>query len=308
MKNIKNNSNASSNALSIRTIANLSIIEVTSLQILLQYHKPIVRYSLFEEINNYINQESIEHEKQFLSTSSFYNSLTNLEALNLILFNLDEKGKINTIEATPLAITAINLIYQSLMRIRAVDIIDIVKDASSYIEKRNPRKKPSNFALVVFPYHFLNYRILEYLSNQFDEVFLMSKEETLKSFHNAGIINIKYSNIHNKQIFAPNDSFSEATIVSYSKNIDFFGMTRKEVLEDIIRIVKPGGIVTVVVRSQFEQSKNFIVNEFINLFRKSIFDLIFTEEELKKDLIEAGLLSIDIRDYNGILVGIGQVK
>jgi len=308
MKNNKNNSNASSNGLNIKNIANLSIIEVISLQILLQYHKPIVRYSLFEEINNYLNQESLESEIQFLSTSSFYNSLTNLEALNLISFNYDDKGKVNTIEATPLAITAIDLIYQNLMRIRAVDVIDIVKNASTYIEKRNPREKTSNLALVVFPYHFLNYKILDYLSNQFEEVFLISKEETLKSFHSAGIVSITYSNIHNKQIYAPNDSFSEATIVSYSKNIDFFGMTRKEVLKDIIRIVKPGGIVTVVVRSQFEPSKNFIVNEFINLFRNSIINLIFTEDELKKDLIEAGLSNIDIRDYNGILLGIGQVK
>ena len=308
MKNIEKNSKTSLNGLSIRTIANLSIIEVTSLQILLQYHKPIVRYSLFEEINNYLNQDSIEGDKTFLSTPSFYNSLTNLEAINLITFNYDEKGKVTTIEATPLALNAIDLIYQNLMRIRAVDVMDIVKNASTHIEKRNPRNLTSNLAFVVFPYHFLNYKILEYLSNQFDEVFLISKEETLKSFHSAGIVNITYSNIHNKQIYAPNDSFSEATIVSYSKNIDFFGMTRKEVLKDIIRIVKPGGIVTVVVRSQFEQSKNFIVNEFVNLFRKSIIDLIFTEEELKKELTEAGLLSLDIRDYNGILVGIGQVK
>lgn len=307
MKNIKNNSNTSSNAISIRNIANLSIIEVASLQILLQYHKPVVRYSLFEEINDYFNQESIEDERQFLSTSSFYNSLTNLEALNLISFNYDEKGKVTSIEATPLANTAIDLIYHNLMRIRAVDIFDIVKNVSTYIEKRNPRKKPSNLALVVFPYHFLNYKILDYLSNQFEEVFVISKEETLKSFHRIGIIDIQYSNIHNKKIFAPDGSFSEAVVVSYSKNIDFFGMTRNEVLKDTIRIVKPGGIVTVAVRSQFEQSKNFIVNEFIELFRDSIIDFIFTEEELKKELVEAGLSNIDIRDYNGILVGIGQV-
>ena len=320
MKDSKNSSTTSLDALDIRNILNLSIIEITSLQILLQYHNPIVRYSLFEEINNYFNQESKKadqfnkitnksHEKiQLLSTSSFYNSLTNLEALNLISFNYDEKGKINSIEATPLASTAINLAYQNLMRIRAVDIMEIVKNASDYIEKKNPRKKPNNLALVVFPFHFLTYKILEYLSSQFEEVFLISKEETLKSFHNAGIVNINYSNVYNQQIFAPNDSFTEATIVSYSKNIDFFGMTRTEVLKETVRIVQSGGIVTVVVRSQFGPSKNFIVNEFVELFRESVNDLIFTEQELKKELVDAGLINLEIREYNGILLGIGQVK
>ena len=98
----------------IGNLSNLNMIEIIALKVLLEYPKPIKRYTLYVIVNDFLRSEiatsasipratdlvkkllksSEKRKKVMLSSSSFYNSLLNLEKRGLISFNLKTNGKI----------------------------------------------------------------------------------------------------------------------------------------------------------------------------------------------------------------------
>ena len=55
--------------------------------------------------------------------------------------------------------------------------------------------------------------------------------------------------MYNNVIRGPKDIFDMVLIPEYEKEPNFFGLSRIDMLKELIRVVKPGGIVTIFVRS-----------------------------------------------------------
>ena len=124
-------------SISLKHIVNLSIVDMIMLQLLLKHEKPVVRHILYNEISHFLTREKqkvvksikfdnrspgavefkelLDNDKKF-STSSFYNSLKNLEGKGLVKSNKDENNKIISIEATQYTEILINTISKHVIR------------------------------------------------------------------------------------------------------------------------------------------------------------------------------------------------
>ena len=99
---------------SVNDLSNLSLFEIIILQLLLQHSKSVVRHALYLEVNQFLQNEEFKKKKinsditgseasyySFLrnqkmrSTSSFYNSLDNLNKLGFVTYVKNEKVKFN---------------------------------------------------------------------------------------------------------------------------------------------------------------------------------------------------------------------
>ncbi len=111
----------------------------------------------------------------------------------------------------------------------------------------------------------------------------------------------------NNVIMEPKDIFDLAIIPEYEKEPEFFGLSRIDIIKELIRVVKQGGIVVIFVRSSIPQINHFYAKELLNKYEESISGRIFTKEEVEEDLKAAGFTKYDIFDFDGIIIGIGFV-
>lgn len=108
----------------------ISIVEMITLQILLRYSKPVIRYVLYIEVNQFLK------EKKKLSTSSFYNNLANLERRGYVFFKHEGSSRRILVEPTNLGRTAIDSIFYYFIRNGLIDESQFVIELSGIINKR----------------------------------------------------------------------------------------------------------------------------------------------------------------------------
>ena len=117
----QNEKSTSIESISIKDIANLSIVDMVMLQLLLKHEKPVVRHILYNEILHFLTREKrkvakstkfengpdgAEEFQNFLhmpkkfSSSSLYYSLDNLESKGLVKYNYDDRKRVESVEAT----------------------------------------------------------------------------------------------------------------------------------------------------------------------------------------------------------------
>jgi len=301
-----------------KDLSSLSLIELITLQKLLNHRRPVVRFILYQEINQFINpkrnnnnSEEIFHDSlqlPNLSTSSFYNSLKSLEANGLVSFiKRKQKGKekIVAVEATEKAKLSIKGITDHFLSMTIDDIDYLVKNIGE-IMKITGISHYSN-VLIVNLTEAIDLRLMGLAFNLADEVFLLSNKELYESMVKIGFDNLKSTVMFNNVIREPKDIFEIAMIPEYEKEPNFFGLSRIDILKELIRVVKQGGTVGFMVRSSLPQVENFYVKELLNRFEESISGRIFTKEEIEEDLKAAGFTRYEIFDFQGIIVGIGWV-
>ena len=140
-----------------------------------------------------------------------------------------------------------------------------------------------------------------------DEVYLLATEHIFESMVKMGFDKLKSTTMFNNVIREPNDIFDIAIIPEYERELDFFGLSRIDILKEVIRVVKPGGMVVIFVRSPIPQVDNFYAKELLKNYEESISGRIFTEEEIKEDLNAVRFTKYEIFDFQGNIVGIGWV-
>ena len=294
-----------------KDLSSLSLVELITLQRLLNHRGPVVRFILYQEINQFINPQinnNTSQELTNLSTSSFYNSLKSLEANGLVSFiKRKQKGKekIVAVEATEKAKLSIKGITDHFLSMTIDDIDYLVKNIGE-IMKITGISHYSN-VLIVNLTEAIDLRLMGLAFNLADEVFLLSNKELYESMVKIGFDNLKSTVMFNNVIREPKDIFEIAMIPEYEKEPNFFGLSRIDILKELIRVVKQGGTVGFMVRSSLPQVENFYVKELLNRFEESISGRIFTKEEIEEDLKAAGFTRYEIFDFQGIIVGIGWV-
>ena len=164
-------------SLKIGDLANLSIVEILTLQRLLQHQTPVVRYVLYQEINQLIHPEkvkyssaeeilsnSLKEEKPDLSTSSFYNSLNTLKKRGLIAFNYKTglKKQVETVEATKTTKMAISALERYFLRTIIKDFGYLLKLGEKVLEIINQSHLET--LITVWLSDILDLNLLEYFT------------------------------------------------------------------------------------------------------------------------------------------------
>ncbi|MEJ2277627.1 MAG: hypothetical protein P8Y70_07745 [Candidatus Lokiarchaeota archaeon] len=309
----------------------LSMVEIITMDALVRYGGPIVRHSLYVIVNEYIKNERInltgfkdkkslsEYEEKFfeyldnkyeknsdLSTSSFYNNLTNLEKRGFIKFNENDKGRVETVEPTHLTKQVIMYLLQFFMDCSAIpDLPEFDSGLAEEIQKRSERTKLNNLLVMWFERH-VSLRLIKFLKSYAEEIFVLSKIEDYNEYAVKELENIHFSRIFKKLIREPDNMLEAAIIPVYEKNIEFFDMNRIEVLNELHRILKPNGMVIIVCKAEFKRTRDITADELLNIYRESISDTIFNIDELREDLEKAQFTDIDIFNYKGMLIGFAK--
>ncbi|MFX1366574.1 MAG: hypothetical protein ACFFCE_01215 [Promethearchaeota archaeon] len=313
--------------LEIGNFADLSITEIITLQILLQHLEPIVRHTLYLEVNQYI-----QHKKKFvlskidnnfsktdqllfeslkkptdLSTSSFYNSLSTLEKKGLLAFKRNKKGKIETISATSLTKSVINVINQYFL----LSIINDTKFDIIFPKKVITENNQIHYEnlLIVWLHDYVAPYSLNYFNEFADEIYLLANRSIYDDLLKVGLKKIKYSSMYKKIIREPDNIFNAVIIPRYCENPDFFNLSRIGLLKEIVRVTRPEGEIILITRNEVPIVQNFLINQLITLYNKSLFNMgkVFTRQNLQNDMNSAGLTKIEIFEDNGRTIGIGRV-
>jgi len=320
--------------ISIKYIVNLSIVDMIMLQLLLKHEKPIVRHTLYNEISQFLTREKkkvvqsvkfendtpgatefkdlLENDKK-LSSSSFYNSLKNLENKGLVKSNKDDKDKIVSVEATQYTEILINTISKHVIRFGLIEaeqnknFPDILKEV---IEKnllnQNEVKKFGTLLYISF-IDFLNTKCMKILSKITKNLFVLSNKEVLEGISKMGLKNFQKSSIFNKTI-RESDNFFDAVIIPYQiGSSDLYSITKGTILKEAFRIVKEKGVVIIHGYTELPIVEHGLLNIFIKWVKNFYSDLkTCSEEEFNEELLKAGARDVDVFLYRGYLFGIGR--
>lgn len=313
--------------ITLGNLANFSIVELLTLVLLHSKNQPIKRYYLYLEINKLtkfeLEEENLPNTKNKksteilllqslkkttdLSTSSFYSSLVKLESLNLIRFNKNRKNKIETVETTPQTLTAMNLIYNSLLRLRMMTDINL---SSLNVKKFLKVYNANHFKnlLLILGNEGFNSTLLENICETVDELYIISsEEETINDLIDLDYKKIKISTIHNGLIREPENVFEACFFPLNSKNNKVLGLTQSELLRELVRVVEPEGHVFILSRADFPHTNHGLADFILDTYKESINGYTYSEENVKALLESAGLQDVEVVNMEGMLIGTGKV-
>lgn len=316
----------------ISDFGDFSITEVMALGFLARYSNPIIRHTLYTELNQFIQfkendtppitiEEDHPVQKKFyefvespkkLSPSSFYNSLDKLEEIGLLSAERNQKNKITFIKPTQYTRFIPKLLLRFLINNDLMDSAENkLKFSKNYIEEKILERigdfKNIKSILTIWFTEFVVYSILnEFFAHLVDDIFVIYKSEHIQNKRNSKNSNIRYSRIINKKIREPDNVFDGVIIPLYKKDPKFYKMSRSEIIAEVIRVIKPGGLIVLIGMADIPLTSNPFADELINLYKYALNNRIFTEEELRDDMASAGINKVEITEHEGLLIGIGQ--
>jgi len=278
-------------------LADLSIVDLITLELLLKKQFPVVRYSLYVEVKQFF----ADYKKIF--TSSFYKNLKNLEKKGLISFNRSKKNKdwVENIEATPLAEAAITGINQYFMSAVAHNSNIANEEILAKLDKQYYDK-----LLIVSINDYLNLDLFPFLMKNFNTIYIVTEKDVYQDLKDIGIKNIKRSQIEDGVIRESNDFFDITAIPFYFRKPYNYNMSRIEILKELRRTAKPEGWTIISSRSTLPETDNYFANEILKLYGVAVKERIFTEQEFQEDLQNAGYSNIETFIHNGVVAGIAR--
>jgi predicted transcriptional regulator len=322
------------NTISIKHIVNLSIVDMIMLQLLLKHEKPVVRHILYNEISHFLTREkqkvakSIKFDKRSpgakefkdlliqdkkFSTSSFYNSLKNLEAKGLVKSNKDDNNKILSVEATQYTEVLINTISKHVIRFGLIEseknknLPDIIKEVIENEILRPNDKSKLGTALYVSFGDYINAKCIKNLYKTTNNLFLLFKEEMVENISKIGLENIQNTSIFMKTIREPDNFFDVVIIPYHFKSIDIKDLSKETILKEAFRIIKDNGVVLIHGYTELPNIEHALLNVFIN-WVKNVYDDTETSSEAKFQelLLSAGAKKAKAFVHKGHLFGIGK--
>lgn len=329
MENVKKSMKNNSSILtySIADFIDLSLVEILTLELLLRHSEAVIRHTLFLEVAQFLDSEqtsldSIDKKKldpnekryfQFVqksrkfSTSSFYNNLKNLEERGLITSNLNEKGKIESIEITSLTRPLIEVILRHFIRfgVRAEEItMEAMKKA--ILEQIGRIQFESLF--VIWLNEYIDINILRIAKNVSRSMFILSKEDFSKELENTGFKGINFSSIYNKKIREPNKIFDLTFFPFYYRDSELFGLNLTDCLKEAVRVTKKDGVIIITAQAKLPRTEGFLLNKLIDIYEKANAQTIYEIEELEQHFKDVGISNMKVFKFEGDLIGIGWVS
>jgi hypothetical protein len=323
-KNLPN----SKKELKITDFSDFTILEFIILQSLSNHNEPIIRHVLYQEVNQIIypnqtqlNEKQTEMEKinaeqlfsqsllpkKELSTSSFYNSLNTLSNFGLIKLNLNKKGKVDSVIATPLAKISLLTVNRHFLS----NLIDEENAEIKVIPKLMSRLSKTRFEsiLSIWFQKRLDSKIISSLQSFTRELYMLSFE-TVKDEFKAKYKEISFSSMHKGLIREPNDLFEAIILPDYQKIFNLQDISKESFFHELVRIIKSEGWIITIVRSKVQNCNIAGPNLLFELYNQIQTEKgrIFSKEELIRDLESMGLLNPTIIEEDGLIITINQIK
>jgi hypothetical protein len=308
----------------IQDFSDLSILELITLQLLSRHKEPIVRHSLFMEVQQFfqkdrditlkedINVSSSEQKFRIftqnrnpISTSSFYNNLKNLEKKGLLSFK--DKGNIRLIEANELTKTVEEVIFHHFFVTRMPFEVEAMIESGTKILNTVGKEKFESF-LLIWLYDNADLSFFRLLSTLTDSFFILCEEELYNNTINKSIETIKYSRVFNDLIREPDNAFECVFITYLDKKSGFHGINRSNLLKEAIRVGRKGGFIIVSNYSELPKTKNYVTNSLVKIYNTINNYQISNKDQLEEDMRNAGLSKITILEVKGFIFGIGWIE
>ncbi|TFG29965.1 MAG: hypothetical protein EU532_02065 [Promethearchaeota archaeon] len=281
----------------IDAFADLTILDLITLELLLKKQEPIIRYSLYVEIKEFFK------ENKDIPTSSFYNNLINLNKKGFISFShsKDKKIKTDLIEATQLAKDAIKSVNSYFMSA-------LVHNANIGNEQVLELMGQDHFekGLMVSMSDFLNLDLFPFLSKKVDKLYILTRKEVYKDLIELGFQNFELSKIDDGNIREPENFFDVSIIPFYFRNPENYRITRTKLLKELIRVTKPDGWIVISSRAKLPTTQNYFANEVLRIYGEALDNRTFTINELQQDMKKAGIKEIKTLEYQGMVAAIGK--
>ena len=308
----------------LQGLADLSILELITLQRLSRHKEPIVRHLLLLEVQQFFQKDKdinlkvdlsvSESEQKFrefiqtrnpISTSSFYNNLNNLAKKGLLSFK--DQGNTRLIEANELTKLAEKVVFQHFFRSRMPFEVNAMIESYTEIIKTIGKAKFDSF-LLIWLYDNADLPFFRLLSNVTDYPFILCDEELYNSTIAISIDTLKHTKVLHDLIREPDEVF-EATFISYlDKKSGFFGINRSILLKEAIRVTKKGGHIVLSNYSELPLTDNYVTNNLIQIYNTINRYQISNKKQLEEDMRKAGLNRITILEVKGFIFGIGWVE
>ncbi|MFX1457185.1 MAG: hypothetical protein ACFFDB_17545 [Promethearchaeota archaeon] len=315
--------------ISIKDIGNLSIVELLMLQKLLRHGRPIVRHNLFNEISHFLRTEQkkvvnqinlndlpedaqkfyrfLKSKKKF-SSSSFYYSLDNLESKGLVKFNYDSKDKVASVEATEYTRILNTTVLKHIVKFGLLEF-EQNKTLPRTIQEAVESVQSKKFSTMLYVWFgdVLDVEFAKTMSMITNNLFILSTKEVYENVTKFGLENTQYSSLFDETI-RESDNFFDAVIIPFDhKNDNLYGISRENILKEAVRITKNNGFVILYGYIPIPAINHGILNVFTKWVKDIYKDLsFFTEEELRKKLISAGVRETKVFVHQGLLFGIGN--
>ncbi len=308
----------------IQNFADLSVLELITLQLLSRHKDPIVRYSLFLEVQRFFQKDRdidliadtnvSSSEQKFriftqdrnpISTSSFYNNLKNLEKKGLLSFK--DKGNVRLIEANELTRIVEEVIFHHFFITRMPFEVDAMIESGAKILQTIGKESFENF-LLIWQYNNVDMPFFRLLTTLTDSLFILCKEDLYNHTINKTIESIRYTSMFNGLIREPDDIF-ECVFINYlDTKSSFLGINRIDILKEVIRVARKGGFVILSNYVELPLTKNYVTNTLIHIYNTINKYQISSKEQLEEDMRKAGLNKITILEIKGIIFAIGWIE
>jgi len=312
---------------SIADFIDLSLVEVLTLQLLLRHSEPVVRHTLYLEVSQFLQGESSSIDsidskklssgekkylqflknKKTLSTSSFYNNLSNLEKRGLITSNYNGKGKVESIEITNLTGPLLEGVLQHFVRFGVrVEYPTMLIMKEAIIEKLG--KTRFEDLLIVWLNEYVDLKLLRIAYEASESMFILSKNDFSRDLTNRGMENVKFSSIYGDMIREPNSIFDVVFFPFYYRNYEISGLTNSELLKEAARVTKKNGVVIITAQSRPSKIEGGLASKVLEIYESANQHTIYEISEMENDFRNAGISKTEIFDLDGDLVGIGWVE
>ena len=278
----------------------ISIVDTITLQILLRYSMPLVRYALYVAVEQFLQN------KKALSTSTFYNSLANLERKGYVRFIKKGPGIKVMVEATEGASAVIDNIFNYFIRNGLINESQFIEGLAGLIQEKIGPGLPGTVLLVMLD-DFLNVSNVELSMKLSQDTFLLIGKDRQDDLIKLGFEQIKYSSVQNGLIREPDDFFDLIAFSGYCKNPDLYNLSRIDILKEAVRISKKGGAIILTARTELPETHNYYANELLEVYSKAVIERTFSKEELENDLANADIKSYEITEHKGMHVVICRV-
>jgi len=283
------------NQIDLGDYIDLTITQIIILFLLRVYPHGTIRFTIFQELNRRL---SVDDK---ISPSSFYNSIKKLEKKKLISCQRNENGQITRIKIKPKTDLILNQAGQTLI----LGFMDFRKNVIPqvlpyYKEIIGVTEKPYE-SLLVISSEMTYDRMFTITDEIAKNVHAIVYDEVYDIYYKGGTDFIRTEILH-KKIREPNDTFDLVIISPYFKADSFFGLSRENLLQEALRVIKPNGRLIIITGDKLPQVDHILIELFINMISSTFGLLTISEEELKKDFEAASILNYEISSYKGFLI------
>lgn len=303
----------------------LSLFEVTILELLQRHTGPVVRYSLYLEVNQYLQNEEYKQKYsngeiskseieylEFLrdhkntSTSSFYNDLNNLESKDLISFLKGGKGKTISVKSNENTEKALNVIKSHFLRkTMTSNYTDFRKGASKVLDSIGKQKFES--ILLIWWYGYVDKVIFQFLDRISDNLFILCNKDHIENSIESQFPNFISSAIYEGLIREPNDIFDLVVYSCLDIDKSIVGISKQKLLKETSRVTKKNGSIVLANLNKLPLVDNSVTNELIHQYNEVNKNQISSKEDFERYFSSMGIDNPEIIISNSLILGIGKV-